>query len=315
MRYAVTSIPASEFMEERPLFSVITPSLNHGDYLADCLASVGLQGVDNVEHLVLDGGSTDNTQEVTEAFAHGRFISLPGTNQSEALTEGFRRAKGHIICWLNTDDILLPGAFERARMRMGTHGDRTYLTSHYLFVDKELNLIRKNCLPSFSPFLYRNYAVYLPTSGSFVTNTVYGDGIRLDSDLEILMDRDYALKLHEAGYQCIHEPDYLSAFRLHDNNKSGVGRLQAKKADPRADRRIAERNQISEHYGGVFLGKKRLLSHHPALSRLAWVSLVAQLRFNRLRIRMEDMVGVNDVAPDLARWTYTLKQERARLGC
>ena len=291
--------------------TVITPSLNHGRFLGANLASVALQGVAPVEQLILDGGSTDETADVIARFPHAELVSLPESNQSEALNAGFARAKGKYICWLNTDDIVMPGAFEAALARLETGGERVYLTSHYLFVNATLELVRKNRLPLFSSFLYRNYAVYLPTSGSFVTNTVAKDGISLDASLDILMDRDYALQLHEAGYRFEHIDDYLSAFRLHEAQKSGVGSLSANQEDPRAQRRVAERNQISQKYGGVYWRQGRVLPAHPALSRVAWASLVGKLRLNRLRVWAEEALGRRDMAPTLARWVHQLETHLA----
>jgi len=259
-----------------------------------------------VEQLILDGGSTDCTKDVVEAFEHAKYVYLPKSNQSEALNEGFRQAKGDIICWLNTDDILLPGTFDIAVSELERHGPRTYFTSHYLMVDENLELLRKHRVPDFSSFLYRNYAVYLPTSGSFISNTVADDGICLDANLEILMDRDYALQLLEKGYNFARYNGYLSAFRLHQDNKSGVGRLFKGQEDPRAERRISERSRISESYGGLFMGDTRVVPPNRGLSRLAWMRLAATLRLSLLRVKVEDFAGVEDVAPALARWTHEL---------
>ena len=312
--YHVVPEKAGELIDSRPQITVITPSLNHGNYLAQNLASVALQGSYSVEQLILDGGSTDSTQDVVAAFDHAQYVHLPKSNQSEALNEGFRRAKGEVICWLNTDDIVLPGAFETALSSLERSGPRTYLTSHYLMVDEDLGLLRRHRLPPFSSFLYRNYAVYLPTSGSFISNTVAADGISLDPSLEILMDRDYALKLLEGGYRFLHHDGYLSAFRLHQDNKSGVGRLFKGQTDPRAERRLSERQRISDDYGGLFLGDRRLVGPSQLLSKLAWATLVANLRARRLRVRAEDAIGMGDIAPTLARWTHKIARDNRERG-
>jgi glycosyltransferase involved in cell wall biosynthesis len=312
--HPVVDEKAGETIDARPQVTVITPSLNHGSYLAQNLASVALQGSYRVEQLILDGGSTDSTQDVVAAFDHAQYVHLPKSNQSEALNEGFRRAKGEVICWLNTDDIVLPGAFETALSSLERSGPRTYFTSHYLMVDEALRLLRRHRVPLFSSFLYRNYAVYLPTSGSFISNTVAADGISLDPSLEILMDRDYALKLFEGGYQFVHHDGYLSAFRLHQDNKSGVGRLFKGQTDPRAERRLSERQRLSENYGGIFLGARRLVGPSPLLSKVAWAALVANLRARRLRVRAEDAVGLGDMAPTLARWTHKIARDNRERG-
>lgn len=95
----------------QPRVSVITPSLNQGEFLVDCIESVLKQGYANVEHIVIDGGSTDSTLEILRSFPHVRWISEPDRGQSDALNRGVRMSSGEIIAWLNSDDYYLPGAF------------------------------------------------------------------------------------------------------------------------------------------------------------------------------------------------------------
>src|SRR5438445_6583150 len=87
--------------------SVVTPVLNGAAYIGACLDSVAVQG--DVEHIVMDGGSTDGTLEVLEQRGVA-FRSEPDNGQPDALRKGFEVATGDVLCWLNADDRLMPGA-------------------------------------------------------------------------------------------------------------------------------------------------------------------------------------------------------------
>ncbi|MEA5441268.1 glycosyltransferase family 2 protein [Cyanobium gracile] len=97
----------------RPLFSIVIPTLNQGPYIEDTLLSILWQGYDNVEIIVVDGGSTDATPAVLERYRPWIrvLISEPDRGQSDAINKGFRRASGSVLAWLNSDDFYLPGAF------------------------------------------------------------------------------------------------------------------------------------------------------------------------------------------------------------
>lgn len=99
---------------ERPLFSIVIPTLNQGAFIEDTLLSILWQGYDNVEIIVVDGGSTDDTPAVLERYRPwiSVLISEPDRGQSDAINKGFRRASGTILAWLNSDDFYLPGAFD-----------------------------------------------------------------------------------------------------------------------------------------------------------------------------------------------------------
>lgn len=95
-----------------PRISIVTPSYNQGEFIAETVQSVLAQDYPHVEHIVIDGGSTDNTMAVLERFRDGLayLISEKDNGQSHALNKGFARATGDIFCWLNSDDQLAPGA-------------------------------------------------------------------------------------------------------------------------------------------------------------------------------------------------------------
>lgn len=95
-----------------PLISVVTPSFNQGRYLSETIESVLQQGYPRVEHIIIDGGSTDETSTVLQRYRDklAAVVSEKDRGQSDALNKGFRLASGDILCWLNSDDQFAPGA-------------------------------------------------------------------------------------------------------------------------------------------------------------------------------------------------------------
>jgi len=95
-------------MKDKPLVSIVTPSYNQGRFIEDTILSVKNQDYPNIEHIVVDGGSTDNTLDILKKYEgtyNMRWISEPDEGQSDAVNKGFRMAKGEIIGWLNSDDV------------------------------------------------------------------------------------------------------------------------------------------------------------------------------------------------------------------
>ena len=98
-----------------PTISLITPSYNQRGFLKECLESVQDQGYAGLEHIVVDGGSTDGSVEVIADAASGSawWCSEKDRGQSHAINKGLEHATGDVFGWLNSDDLLLPGALER----------------------------------------------------------------------------------------------------------------------------------------------------------------------------------------------------------
>ncbi len=91
--------------------SIITPSLNAFRYIEDAIRSVLSQEYEHVEHIIIDGGSQDETLDILKRYSHLKWISEPDRGQSDAMNKGFGMATGDIIGYLNSDDYYLPGAF------------------------------------------------------------------------------------------------------------------------------------------------------------------------------------------------------------
>lgn len=98
--------------EALPKITVVTPSFNQGRFLEKTIRSVLLQGYPNLQYIVIDGGSTDESVEILKTYSPylDFWVSEKDVGQSHAINKGFSRASGEIFCWLNSDDIFMPGA-------------------------------------------------------------------------------------------------------------------------------------------------------------------------------------------------------------
>ena len=107
-----------------PKISIVTPSYNYGNYLEETILSVKNQNYPNVEHIVMDGGSTDKTPEVIEKYRHvlTYAVSEKDRGQSDAINKGFAKATGEILTWINADDMLAPGALHGMALAFWSSG-------------------------------------------------------------------------------------------------------------------------------------------------------------------------------------------------
>ncbi len=131
-------------MSNLPLVSVITPSFNQGRFIEETIQSVLSQDYPNIEYLVIDGGSTDNTLEILRKYDDKlTWVSEPDKGQTDAINKGFKRARGEIICWLNSDDTYEPGAISKAVEYFLAHPDVMLVYGEGNEIDETGGLIQR----------------------------------------------------------------------------------------------------------------------------------------------------------------------------
>jgi glycosyltransferase involved in cell wall biosynthesis len=218
-----------------PRVSIVTPSLNQGRFLSDALESVRRQDYADVEHLVLDGNSTDDTVELLKSldqkpeWKHVRWRSEADGGQSDALNQGFKLSSGDIVAWLNSDDRYRPGCFRHVASVFAENPNVDIVYGDLAIIDEAGTVQRVRREIDFDRFILLYHRVlYIPTPSTFFRRRVFEDGNQLRPDLHYAMDYEFFLRLANAGYRMKHTSRVLADFRVHPASKScAMERLQA----------------------------------------------------------------------------------------
>jgi glycosyltransferase involved in cell wall biosynthesis len=205
-----------------PRISVITPSYNQGAFLEAALESVLSQGYPNLEYIVIDGGSTDDSRAIIERYAPrlAYWVSERDKGQTDAINKGFARATGEVMGWLNSDDLLLPGSLHAIGVAFRDEAVNAVCGFRRLIEHdgkQGPNWIRG--LPRRHHLQRRNI---LAQETVYWRRDVWEKLGALDTDLRFCMDYEYWLRMLAAGYQFKLLPHYVGGFRFHEDSKTAT---------------------------------------------------------------------------------------------
>jgi glycosyltransferase involved in cell wall biosynthesis len=232
-------------------YTIVTPSLNHGRFLADCLTSVAAQRGVTLEHWVIDGGSQDTSAEVARAHPHASWLQEPDRGISDAINKGFERARGEWVMWLNADDRLKPGILAEIRPWLEkSRADLLY--GDWDFIDEAGAKLRRVRVAGWSRFVHVHHHCLVGSTAAFCRRaTVIDEGFRLREDFRYVMDGEFYARLDRAGKRLERVPVCIADFRLHGANASQrhLGRSRELEAILAAERQHVESRAIRRAYG------------------------------------------------------------------
>ncbi|MEN8263541.1 MAG: glycosyltransferase family 2 protein [Nitrospirota bacterium] len=209
-------------MSNLPKITIVTPSYNQGKFLRETIESVINQDYPNLEYFIIDGGSTDESVDIIREYEDriDWWVSEKDKGQSDAINKGFRKASGELLCWVNSDDILLPGCLQEVGSSYIENGKPELIHSNFLYIDQNSLVTRMIRIPKLSRFfMYRGvWSVSVPSS--FFSKQLLGEIGYLNVNYHISMDLDTWMKMIEKGARIHHIPKYLGAFRRHQDSKT-----------------------------------------------------------------------------------------------
>jgi glycosyltransferase involved in cell wall biosynthesis len=205
--------------------SIVTPSLNQGKFIGAAIESVVAQAIPTLEHIVVDGGSTDETLAILSRYGQLRVLEDPGTGQSQAINLGFRAARGAMIGWLNADDRYASGAVRGALSALEEHPDAGIVYGNAEVID-EAGKVRDVIVSGpFDLEQQLNGINRIPQPAVFMRASLLTEIGLLDERLDYVMD--YELWLRAARVtRLVWIDETWAQFRLHSESKT-VGQWHA----------------------------------------------------------------------------------------
>jgi len=229
---------------ESPIVSVVTPSYNQGPFIRATIESVLSQDYPHLEYIVMDGGSTDETAAIVREYGSRlQFISEPDRGQSHAINKGFLRAKGRVLAWLNSDDLLLPGAVSTAVRALEGNPDAGLVYGDGYIIDRAGNVACP--FPhTREPDLWRlvHLSDYILQQSVFFRREALDDVGYVDESLRYGLDWDLLIRI--GLKHCLaHVPDCLGCIREYPETKSSSGGAE----------RVRELHAMLRKYTGLAL--------------------------------------------------------------
>ncbi len=242
-----------------PRISIVTPSFNQGHFLEETIRSVLLQGYPNLEYIVLDGGSADESIGIIRKYEQFLAYAHIGADegQADAIAKGFDLATGQIMGWINSDDRYRPGSLARVGAFFAGHPDVVFGSGDVNVIDQDGRYVQRLYSVRPTRFLTANLGVHRwPQQGCFWKKDVYHKVGGIDRTLRFCMDRDLFLRIVAEGKSRRIPGPTLADFRVHPAAKSSTLLEIAR----------AENHSIVTEYGSpLFVRHRRLL-------RIMWLA-------------------------------------------
>jgi glycosyltransferase involved in cell wall biosynthesis len=232
-----------------PKVSIITPSFNQGQFLEASIRSVLEQDYPNLEYIIVDGGSKDESVEIIQKYQHhlAWWVSEKDKGQSDALNKGFARATGQILAWLNSDDIYFPNAVSQAVEVLMSRPEVGMVYGDADLIDKSGVTVGQFGSKQTSYRQMLRGSVHIPQATAFFRADLWRQVGPLDQMLFFSFDYDLWVRLAKVS-QLLYVPKRWAKFRIHDAGKTIVN----------DDRCYPEMLRVLEREGGSWLSWLRL---------------------------------------------------------
>jgi len=225
-----------------PLVSIVTPSYNQGNFIEETIRSVLLQGYPNLEYIIIDGGSTDQSVEIIRKYAPwlSYWVSEPDNGQADALNKGFARAHGELVAWLNSDDIYVGrSVIERVVKTSVAYPGADIITGSGMLMDENGHWVHSiDVQGKYAYYRHLRYRDTLFQPATFFKKCVV-DAFPLDESLTYTFDWDFFIRMSKS-FNILPVPDVIAGYRMYGRNKTAAG----------GEIRIRELAEVSGRYLG-----------------------------------------------------------------
>ena len=195
-------------------FSIVTPTLNQGRFIEQTILSVLSQKNIDVQYIVVDGGSTDETAEILERYRDriDTIVSEPDRGQADALRKGFALARGRFVGYLNSDDYLLPDALTTAKRIFESNKSLDLVYGDRIFVDENDRLDRYWRLPRHRDYFMLRWD-FIPQEACFWRRAAMEEVGGIDTSCRFALDYDLLARMMVSGKKLQHTHRFFAVFR------------------------------------------------------------------------------------------------------
>jgi glycosyltransferase involved in cell wall biosynthesis len=273
-------------MSSQPLVSLITPSYNQGTFIAETIESVLAQDYPHLEYRIIDGGSTDDTLDIIQSYASDprlSWISEADEGMSHALNKGFRRAKGSIMGWLNSDDVLIGQPISATVAHFTAHPEISLIYGQVIFTHADGSPTGLMMGAPFNLVDVLSDSISIPQPGTFWRRSLWEQVGEIREDLHYAMDVDYWVRASRQG-RFYFMPEIRATYRQHLQSKTGsqdakawLERQQITQdllRQPQLYPELQNQRRLLESNLALGLAQVHLrAANHPLARRYAWQAL------------------------------------------
>lgn len=216
-------------MTNWPRISIVTPSYNQSLYIEDTIKSVIGQNYPNLEYIIIDGGSTDESISIIKNYADNitYWVSEKDSGQADAINKGFNLATGDILGWINSDDIYMPNSFFKIANIFLEQKKKLFLLSgnaiHFGVVDKEVFSYGSDVFSDSKTFSIE-LMDYIIQPSSFWTKEAWQSVGLLNKDYHFAFDWEWFIRAKHTGIHFFHVSGAFALYRIHASQKTNVGK-------------------------------------------------------------------------------------------
>jgi glycosyltransferase involved in cell wall biosynthesis len=227
-----------------PRISIVTPCLNDARYLEEALCSIHSQNYPALEHIVIDGGSTDGSVEVIKRYENrlAYWVSETDAGHADALYKGLQRATGEIVTWVCSNDLLLPGALDYVGRFFQDNPNVQWAVGNGLTIDEESRVIERVWALPFTLRSILYWELWGTCQPAVFTRRSAMDRVGgIDRTLNVCVDTDLFIRLARLETPA-RIPHFLAALRIHKNSQSLTLAGRVRETDDRIKMRAGRPN-------------------------------------------------------------------------
>lgn len=286
----MTAIRTGNFhMNQLPKISIVTPNLNQGQFIEDTILSVINQNYPNLEYIIMDGGSTDNSVDIIKKYEKyvTYWISHEDNGQAGAINRGFSIASGEILGWLNADDLFLPYTFKYIsdQFDVNSISSGEILFGNCMHLNETTNSVAGSDVEKAHDIFNIELCDYIIQPSSFMTRKAYDIVGPFQESMRYGFDWDWFIRAKQKSIKFKPIKKYLSIYRIHPLHKSSTG----------GDERIRELCEIYKRYHG-----ERIASSYIKMYRHRGIAMLKEFFF---RSRLYKIINLDKLI-----WKLYFKQ-------